>query len=298
MKKRRLFLTGSEGFIGKNTLENLNSKYIIVSPKHRELDLLDTAAVDNFFLKNGDFDVVVHSAFLGGPRISKDNATTLKDNLLIFFNLEKNKKHYKKFINLGSGAEYGKHRSLIKIPEKEFGLVIPKTDDYYGFGKFLIGKYIENSSEKINLRLFGIYGPYENYSLRFISNAICKKLLGMPISIKKNVFFDYLYVDDFVRILDFFIEHDSKYHSYNVGTGKPIDLVTLANKINNIVPTKAKIKIKSKGLGLEYTCNNKRLMNEITNFKFMNVDDAILNLWKFYESRKNIIKKENLTLDY
>ena len=53
----------------------------------------------------------------------------------------------------------------------------------------------------------------------------------MPIVINQNVRFDYLYVDDFIHILDYFIEHETKYRMFNVGTGSSIDLVTIARRI-------------------------------------------------------------------
>lgn len=41
---------------------------------------------------------------------------------------------------------------------------------------------------------------------RFISNAICRALKGMDITLHKNVYFDYLWVDDLIKIISFFIE--------------------------------------------------------------------------------------------
>ena len=48
--KKQLLLTGGNGFIGKNIRESfLAQKYDITAPRSSELNLADTAAVDNYF---------------------------------------------------------------------------------------------------------------------------------------------------------------------------------------------------------------------------------------------------------
>lgn len=293
MRKLRIFLTGSSGFIGKNIYEKLKDKYDFTALSHKELNLLDTQAVENIFKKRGVFDVVTHCAFIGGPRKTTDTPSTLSENLRIFFNLERNRKYFKRFINLGSGAEYGKQNPLVRVSEDEFDKFIPEKTDYYGFAKYIIAKYIENSDNLVNLRLFGVYGKYEDSSFRFISNTICKSILGIPLTVKKNVYFEYLYIRDFVKIFDYFLTHKVRFRSYNVGRAKPIDLITIVNKINQIATHKYPIKVISKGLANEYTCNNNRLMNELKNFKFTDFDDSLKELYGLYLKRKNTLKKKN-----
>lgn len=296
MKKLKIFLTGGSGFIGKNILEGLGGKYRFVTNTHRRLDLLNSKEVDKLFAKNKFFDVVIHSAYLGGLRNSIDTPQVLNDNLRMFFNIEKNRQYFGKLITLGSGAEYGKQRPLSRIREVDFGNVIPLGTDYYGFSKYIIAKYVEGSNKIVNMRLFGVFGAYEDQTLRFISNAICRSILGMPITIRKNVYFEYLYISDFVRILDYFINHNLKFKSYNIGSGQPIDLITIAKKVNAIAPQVSPIKIKSKGLAFEYSCSSKRLIKELGNLKFTKMDDAILKLYKFYDQRKALLIKRDLLL--
>lgn len=297
MKKARILLTGGNGFIGRNIVEQLNNVYNFVVPSHKKLELLNTESVEKFFKKSGNFDVVVNCTFIGGPRNFIDTAETLRSNLKIFFNIVHHKKYFGKLINLGSGAEYGKQKPLIKVSENDFDKDLPAETDYYGFTKYIIAKYIENSDNLVNLRLFGVYGKYENSSLRFISNAICKSVLSIPITINKNVYFDYLYIDDFVKILDHIIGHKMRYKTYNVGRGAPIDLVTIANKINKIKNRKSSIKIKHRGFANEYTCNNKRLMDEIEGFKFTDFDESLEALYKWYLMRVDKLRKKDFRDD-
>jgi len=277
---KTIFITGAGGFIGKNLKEQLGSKYILLTPSHRELDLLDSKAVAQFFTKN-KIDVVINCAAVGGSRVEEHVESALSMNLKIFFNLLKNKDKYKKMIHLGSGAEYDKSKPIIRVKEEDFGKSIPQ--DAYGFFKYLCSKYIENEKNVVSLRIFGMFGKYEDHRYRFISNAIVNSLKDRPIDIRQNVFFDYVYIDDFVKIVDYFIIRKAKLKFYNIGTGKKIDLVTIAHKINEISNKKTKIIIKNKGLNNEYTCNNKNLISELKNFKFDLFDNSLNKLYSWYK---------------
>jgi len=239
-------------------------------------DLLKPKDVNNYFKKHNYFDVVIHAANVGGKRNKKDNADVVYQNCLMFFNLVKNKNYFNKIINLGSGAEYSKDRSLEKVTENEFDELIP--GDYYGFSKFIIAKFLEEAQIGVNLRLFGVYGKYEDYRIRFISYVILRIIKKKNIDINKNVVFDYLYVDDLMQILEYFIKNDVKYVSYNVGVGKPLSLLTIANKIKQGLNSKSRINLKSKVLGYEYSCNNNRLLNETGKLKFSNFEDSVKNM--------------------
>lgn len=281
--KKNLFITGANGFIGKNLVEKLNKQYNLLIPNHKELDLLDDKAVDNFFEKN-KIDIVINCAVIGGSRKEEHVDSSLSGNLRIFFNLLKNKNRFTKMIHLGSGAEYDKSKSIIKVKETDLGKTIPK--DEYGFFKYICSKYIEKEKNIVCIRIFGLFGKYEDYRYRFISNAVINNLNGLPITMNQNVFFDYVYIDDFVKIIDYFISHKAKHKFYNSGTGNKIDILTIADKINKISDKKSKIEVKNTGLNNEYTCDNSRLMKELKRFSFTNFDKSLRELYKWYKNKK------------
>jgi|SRR3989304_6420637 len=284
IRKLNIFLTGVTGFIGRNIFEQLGKKYNFYAPTHKKLDLTDTKKVESFF-KTHNIDVVIHTATSGGKRTDVDSYEIAELNLRMFFNIARCEKYFKKMIFLGSGAEYDNTRSLIRVSEKDFDKVVPKSQFF--FNKYVCSKYIEKSDKIVNLRLFGIFGKYEDYSIRFISNAICRNILGKPITINQNVYFDYLYIDDFVGILEYFIENSVHYRFYNVGTGKKIDLYTIAKIVNEKADKKSKITIKKKGLNNEYTCNNSRLKKEIKDIKFTDFKLSVDLLYTWYKKIKN-----------
>jgi len=288
MTKKIIFLTGSTGFIGKNIFEQLKNKYKLLTPSHKELDLLDEKAVGNFFKKN-KIDIIINCAVIGGSRKEEHVESSLSSNLKIFFNLLKNKNKYKKMIHLGSGAEYDKSKPIINVKESDFDSTIPH--DEYGFFKYICSKYIEKEKNIVCLRIFGLFGKFEDYRYRFISNAIVNNIKGLPITINQNVFFDYLYIDDFVKIVDYFISHNVNQKFYNIGTGKKIDILTIAEFINNISKKESKIIIKNKGLNKEYTCNIQNLLKEYKNLKFSSFDLSLKQLYNWYKKNNTIYEK-------
>ncbi len=278
--KKKVLILGSSGFIGRNLVEQLSSKYILLTPTHKELDLLNRQNVSSYFQAH-KIDVVINAIVVGGSRKEEREDNALKDNLLMFFNIVNNKQYFKKLIHLGSGAEYDKSRILVKIKEKDFGKRIPSDD--YGLFKYICSKFIEQSDRIINLRIFGLFGKYEDYRYRFISNAIYSNLKKHPITINKNVFFDYVYIHDFVKIVEYFIENDTQHKFYNIGTGGKIDILSIAKYINQISDYKSQIIVKYRGLNNEYSCDTSLLKKEIKNFKFTDIKIAIKELYKHYK---------------
>lgn len=294
MIKHTLLLTGGSGFIGQNILEQLHSKYEILSPSHKELDFINASDV-LAFLSSKKVDFVVHAINSGGARNQVADANMVEKNLRCFFNIAHLNKMYKKMIFIGSGAEYNKKQNLTNVSEDFFGQSIP--EDQYGFYKYICSEYIQGSDKIINLRCFGVYGQYEDYTVRFISNAIVRSIFGLPISINKNCFFDYLEVGDLVNVIDFSLTNQLKHKFYNVGSGQKIDLLSIAKIIKEITGNPHEIIVKQDGLGNEYTCNVERLKQEMPNFVPTSLQDGITNLYKWYASIKSTINSDTLTFD-
>ena len=286
-----IFITGSNGFIGshlKEYLNNLYSEYVLFTPSSKELDLANEEAVDSYILSN-NIDIIIHLANKGGDRTSVNMKNVTEYNLRIFFNIAKHEKNIKKIISFGSGAEYGKHKPIVDAKEEDYLDAQPL--DEYGFYKSITSKYIEKSEKLVQLRIFGAYGEYENYRFKFISNAIVKNLLELPIIINKNVYFDYIYINDLLKMIDWTIHNKTKEKIYNVTTGTKIDLLSLANLVNETSEFKSEIRVLNDGLNNEYTSNNQRIIDEIGNFNFTSHKDAIIKMREYFRyNLKNIDK--------
>jgi nucleoside-diphosphate-sugar epimerase len=293
-QNKTLLITGSTGFIGKNIVEYLRRPpFTLLTPSHKELNLLSQTEVHQFFLKN-EIDIVIHCANIGGTRKTSGNGVVEK-NTRMFFNLAENQDNFTRLINLGSGAEYDKNRNLQKVNETEFGKEIP--DDEYGFSKYIISKYIEKTENMYCLRLFGIFGKFEDYEFKFISNAIVKNLFRMPITIRQNVNFSWLYIEDLLKILDYFLTHKPNYHTYNITPSQLTDLVSIAQLINSNSDFKSDICVENEGLNLEYSGDNTRLIEEIGDFPFMPMEFCIKNLIEYYSLLLPAIDPETIRKD-
>jgi GDP-L-fucose synthase len=127
-------------------------------------------------------------------------------------------------------------------------------------------------------------------------------LLGLPIIINQNVRYDYLYITDLYRILEYFVNHDTKNKIFNVTPTEPIDLVTIADIINRISGNKTEIKVLNEGIGVEYSGDNKKLLSEIKDFQFTSYETAIIDLYEHYKEIKDTLDidaiKQDLFLDY
>jgi UDP-glucose 4-epimerase len=285
---KKILLTGGAGFIGKNYIQQslVNKKAQVFSPTRQELDLQNTKEIDAYF-QNKQFDTIIHAASVDVSRNkSVESLLSLNDNLRMFCNVFKNYPNHGRFIQLGSGAEYGRPLRIKEIDESYLGRSIP--EDSYGFSKLLASQIIEKLSpaKAVSLQLFGIFGPYEDYQCRFISNAIVRALFGMPILVLRNAEFNYMYIKDFLRILDYFVEIPAEFSCYNITNGAPITLVEISTIVRDVLGNRHKIEVKNSNINTRYTGSNKRLISFLPkDFKFTLLRDAIEEMVVWYEKR-------------
>lgn len=288
----KVLITGANGFIGKNLVEKLQDKYLVESPERMELNLLDGEIVKSY-LKTNRFDVIIHAANTNNTR---NTATTSYDsldgNLRMFFNLERCKEYYGKMYYFGSGAEYDMQHYVPDMKEEYFGTHMPK--DPYGFSKYIMSKTCEHVDNIYDLRLFGVYGKYEEWERRFISNAICRALKGKDITLQRNAFFDYLWVDDLCCIMEWFIDNEPKHRHYNVCRGTKIDLYSLACMVREILNIDCNIVVGESGWKPEYTGNNERLLAEIGDYRFTGFRESITKLYEYYQINIDMIDENKL----
>lgn len=290
---QRLLYTGGNGFIGKNFIAQYQHQFKIDAPSRQEIDLYIEQQVDDFF-QDKNYDCIIHGASIVTTRKSQHAPLScLNNNLRFFSNLFKHRHTAKRFIHLGSGAEYGRPIEIRKIEEEQLHQKIPM--DEYGFSKSLISKIVgaESDIQGVNLHLFGVFGPFEDYQLRFISNALVRALSGLPIIINQNVEFDYVYIDDFLKILNEFIQRPGKFSNYNITSGSPVTLVEIAEIIIGLLGNNIKINLKNSKNGYSYTGSNKRLSEFMgSTFQFTPIKDSIERLAYWYQARLESLTPE------
>ena len=250
----------------------------VLSPTRNELNLLNHEDCEEYLKKNKP-EIVIHAAV---------DIESVENSLKVFFNIFNNKHHFGRLIQIGSGAEYDKRKYTPKMDESKFGVSVPI--DTYGMSKYLIAREMEvvGSSVGLNLRVFGIFGPRENYMRRFISNNICRILSGYPISINQDMYFDYIDVQDLGRfIVNKCVDSQFKEVSYNFCTGKPILLSHIASIIKGQMKSSLEVKIAKHGLNSEYSGSPNKIMRETGNFEFTPIENSIARLIDYYENSFN-----------
>ena len=287
-------ITGGSGFIGRNLVEQFADRYEILAPSHHELDLLDGDAVRAYLCAHRP-DAVVHSATKPGHRNAADPTGLVEANTRMFFNLAGDAELCPRMVFLGTGAVYDMRHYLPMMSEGYFGAHIPP--DETGFSKYVIAKYIEGVDHVVELRPFGVFGKYEDYAIRFISNAICKTICDLPVTLRQNRRFSYIWVDDLVQVVEHFLTSERKLPAYNVTPDETLELLELAELVVRVSGKKLPIVVGEPRLGVEYTGSNDRLKREMPGLRFTRAADAVERLFSWYSGHRDLIDRSALLID-
>ena len=296
----RVLLTGGSGFIGHNIVEAMQERFEILAPRHNELDLADESSVKAWFREHS-VDAVIHSATKPGHRNAADPTSIAITNLHMFSNLFENARraNVNRFLFLGSGSEYDMRHYTPHMKEESLGDSIPADDT--GFSKYVCTRMLEGIPGYVNVRFFGIFGKYEDYSIRFISNAICKAMFDLPITLRQDKRFDYTYIDDGVRAVERFLDapsSDLKYNDYNVTPNETVSLLYLAELVRKTLgKPDLPIIVGAPGFGVEYSGDNSRLMGLFPDFAFTPMENSVRSLYDWYAANRELIDKNKLIVD-
>ena len=156
----RILITGANGYIGTSLYNALKDKYDVTTVTRNGFDLTDITAMSKFF-EDKFFDIVIHTAVKGGSRLAEDDCNVMDTNLIMYYNLLRNKSHFAKFIQFGSGAEFFKNETPYSLSKKVIANSILNLDNFY------------------NIRIFGVFDENE-LETRFIKSSI-KKLIKKEI---------------------------------------------------------------------------------------------------------------------
>jgi UDP-glucose 4-epimerase len=290
----RVLLTGGSGFIGRCIIEQLGEAHEILAPPHAELELTDAGSVAAW-LHLHPVDAVIHAAVRPGHRNAADPSRQLEINLRMYANLVRCRDDWGRLLYLSSGAVYGTQKDVVRATEADVGRVVPA--DQHGFSRYVIAGLARDDERVVELRPFGVFGPHEDYAIRFISNAICKTLFDLPVTLRQDRRFSYLCVDDLMPVLEYFLQGGAAGRAYNVTPGAVDSLRELANLVVAVSGKDLPIHVAREGVGLEYTGDNRRLVEEIPGLGFTPTSDAVERLYEWYAARKEAIVYERLLVD-
>ncbi len=299
----RLLVTGGSGFVGRNLVEHLARTHEVLAPTHAELELTDDHAVREWFARH-EVDAVVHGAVRPGHRAAADPSRQLWSNLRMFFNLIACGDRYERLVFLSSGAAYDTRQPLVRVGEDRFGASIP--EDEHGLSKYVAGAYLESRAagirpKVVELRLFGVFGRYEDYGIRFISNAICRTLYGLAVTLRQDRRFSYLFIDDLMPVVDWALADAPEKVACNVApdwTDGLRDLAALvARQAGERLGKEVPVLVANEGTGKEYSADNTRLKEIMPNVSFTPTEIAVERLFSWYEDRLPELDRKRLVAD-
>lgn len=288
MRVKRLLISGGNGFIGKNLTEALSGDFEVFAPSSSELDIADGEQLERY-LKDHRIDQIAHTATFKGRQTAPERELSV--NLNMTFNLRRLANRVERILLLGSGAEYDKRFPIELATERDIEKRVPESA--YGFSKYIANSVAENSENIYALRLFGVYGKYEPWQVCFISNLCCKAIYGLPLTIRQDCDFDFMYIDDLVMAVRWFLTGQPKYHCYNVCTGVPVRLSKIAGEVLSASGKELPVQIFKEGLNLPYTGDNSRLRAEYKT-PFTPLSDAVKRLLEWYGEHPELIDLELL----
>lgn len=287
MKKLLITGAGPNGITGRLIKEYFKDSYILYTPGSKELDLTNDASVATYFTQNA-IDYVIHCATFRPTSVDKSHLVDeeLESNLRMFYSLAAQSDKFERMIYFGSGAEYDKSQEIINISEDDFGRSIPKNK--YGFAKYIMNDYARKSSNIYNFRLFGTINKYERYTKNVISNLCVKAIKGFPVQLRQDCRFSFVDISDILPLLDYALNNKLYYHDYNIVMNQSYLLSDIAKIIIELSGKKLKLKVKYKGLNLEYTASNKRLLQEFS-IEFTPIYDTVKQVFEYYYQLKDTI---------
>jgi nucleoside-diphosphate-sugar epimerase len=227
-----ILITGGNGYIAKNLTKGLQSNHDITTISRDDFDLTDRIATNSFF-KDKYFDVVIHTAIAGGSRLRKDTEDVLDQNLIMYYNLLANENNFRKFINIGSGAE------------------MFAQNEPYGLSKHVINYSMRNKTNFHNVRIFAVFDENE-LNTRFIKSSILKYLNNQPIEIHQDKLMDFFYMKDLITLMEYCISTDELPKEINCSYRNIYHLKDISKLINKLGEHVVPINIVNPKLGTGY----------------------------------------------
>lgn len=300
--KKKILITGSEGFIGNHLIKFLSKKkYLIFGSyyksknfysndniKYIRCDVRDFQRLKKIILKIKP-NIIFHLAAKSHPNFSfKNPIETINTNIKGTINLlEVCKKFYKnpKIILACSSAQYGS-RTFNKLPMKESDIHLP--EHIYGLSKVFQDKLGAQYNKMYSLKivraiLFNTSGPgklndvFNDICSQFVKNNNKKKVIISCGNLNNQR--DFMHVDDVVNALYTLASRGKNGESYNVGCGKLTKVREIINILEKLYNTKINIRI------------NKRLYRKFDERFILSSNKKIRSLnWKPNKSIKDIIK--------
>jgi len=155
--------------------------------------------------------------------------------------------------------------------------------DAYGRSKLRIALAVGEIENAVCLNIFGCFGKNEK-EWRFPTYALQCCLRGEKIEINRDVRFDYLWIADLCRTVEFFIQNKTAERVFNITPTCSVTLSQLAQVAKEVTASDSQIHVKIQELGNEYTGDNSRFLSAVRGFEFTPIKEALCEFAKILKS--------------
>lgn len=254
-KNSKIYVAGHRGLVGSAIVRELKKKGYtnIIGKTHKELDLMDSVAVEEFFKEEKPEYVFLAAAKVGGIYANSTYpADFIYENLQIQNNVIGNAYKYgvKKLMFLGSSCIYPK---MCPQPIKEEYLLsgyLEETNEAYALAKISGLKMCQYFNKQygtnfISVMPTNLYGPYDNFHPEnsHVMPALIRRFHEAKVSGAKEVVVwgsgtplrEFLYSEDMADACIYLMENYEGNDFFNIGTGKEITIKGLAELIKEVV---------------------------------------------------------------
>ena len=248
---KKILITGSSGFIGKNLVENLLSEYKIIGlSKKRKNSKLNHITKNISEITSKDFKnifCVIHLAAITDLKVCENFPDKcITTNVLGTQKmLEAARKNNCKVIYVSTSHVYGIPK---KLPISEITPTAP-TSIYSGSkmaGEILCESYSKQFNMDISIaRIFSVYGPKsgKQYVLSNILSQLKKSNIIELGNIKSKR--DFIFITDVVNALKIILNNINGFNVYNIGTGTSYSILDICKKLEKLYGKKIIIKLNS-----------------------------------------------------
>jgi len=257
-KQDRIYVAGHRGLVGSGIHRRLEAGGYtnIVTRTHKELELLDQAAVRAFYAAEKPTVVVIAAAKVGGILANNTyRAQFIYENLMIQNHLIHGawEAGVKRLLFLASSCIYPKH---CPQPMREDHLLtgpLEPTNEPYAVAKIagikMCGAYnSQYGTDYLSVMPSNMYGPGDNYDLQssHVLPAIIRKMHEAKLAGSKQVELwgsgtprrEFLYSDDLADACVYLLENVSSKDAgevVNVGFGEDVTIRELADIVAKVV---------------------------------------------------------------
>ena len=257
----KIYVAGHRGMVGSAITRRLKQEgYSNLILKTRdELDLTSQKAVSLFFAEEKPQYVFLAAAKVGGIMANSTYpAEFIYQNLAIQTNvIEQSFRHgVAKLLFLGSSCIYPRNAPQPMKEEHLLTGLLEPTNEPYAVAKIAGIKMCQAYNRQygtnfISVMPTNLYGPGDNYDLEtsHVVAALIRKIHEAKINGKAYVEIwgsgkplrEFLHVDDLADACLYLIKEYNSTEIINIGTGKEIAIIELANMIKNLVGYKGEI---------------------------------------------------------